>query len=433
MSTNDKPKAGKKRQFAKSVIEIWLGGGPSQLETFDPKPDAPHDYNNSLKTVKTNTGIELHEWMTELAKCADLYSIIRSMTHPFFGHETAAYLMQTGRNPGGGVTFPALGALISSSRTKGPGRKNSVQSDLLYEGELPPFVILTQGKGRFSEVGFLGEAYAPLVTGGSASAKQFEVDGIVPPGGMYPSGLRPQQLKQKILERFSRCGSLDRLPPDAEFEAAGAAARNIILGKAASTFDLSLEKDALRKKYGTTQGGGLTEIGQRLLAARRLVEYGVPYVSINHGMWDSHKRHFETMKRPTQELDMAIAALLQDLKDHDLLDSTIVWVSGEFGRVPKVDRQAPWNGGRNHFPRCFSALVAGGGFKGGCVVGKSDETTDHVKERPVTPQDFLGSIMELAGVDPDDRLPNPKWLKEYGPVMNPATKSECGRLKEIYV
>ena len=113
---------------------------------------------------------------------------------------------------------------------------------------------------------------------------------------------------------------------------------------------------------------------------------------------------------------MAIAALLQDLKDHDLLDSTIVWVSGEFGRVPKVDRQAPWNGGRNHFPRCFSALVAGGGFKGGCVVGKSDETTDHVKERPVTPQDFLGSIMELAGVDPDDRLPNPKWLKEYGPV-----------------
>ncbi len=101
--------------------------------------------------------------------------------------------------------------------------------------------------------------------------------------------------------------------------------------------------------------------------------------------------------------------------------------------MPKVDRQPPWNGGRNHFPRCFSALVAGGGFKGGQVVGKSDETTDHWKERPVTPQDFLGSIMELAGVDPDDRLPNPKWLKEYGPVMNPAVKSQCGRLKEIYV
>ena len=329
MSTDkNTPKTANRPRFAKSVIEIWLWGGPSQLETFDPKPDAPKDYNDGMKTVKTKSGFELHEWMVELAKCSDLYSIIRSMTHPYFGHETATYLMQTGRNPGGGVTFPALGALISSSRVKGPGlKKNSVQSGMLYEGELPPFVIMTSAKGRFSEVGFLGEAYAPLVTGGRASAKQFDVDGIVAPGGLT---------KKQILERFERCARIDRLPPDDEFEAAGAAARNIILGKAASTFDLSLEKDALRKKYGTTQGGGLTEIGQRLLAARRLVEYGVPYVSINHGMWDSHKRHFETMKRPTQELDMAIAALLQDLKDHNLLDSTIVWVSGEFGRVPKV-------------------------------------------------------------------------------------------------
>ena len=430
--SNEKPKS-TGRKFAKSVIEIWLWGGPSQLETFDPKPDAPFDYNDGLKSIKTNTGIEIHEWMVELAKCADLYSIVRSMTHPYFGHETATYLMQTGRNPGGGVTFPALGALISSSRVKGPGKGNSVMPDMLYEGDLPPFVILTSAKGRFSEVGFLGEAYAPLVTGGRASAKIFEVDGIVPPSGMYPGGLRPKQLKEKIQERFKRCSQIDRLPLDAEFEAAGADARSIILGKAAETFDLSREKDAVRKRYGTTQGGGFTEIGQQLLAARRLVEYGVPYVSINYSGWDSHKDHFRTMKRPSAEMDMAVAALLQDLKEHDLLDSTIVWLSGEFGRVPKVDRQPPWNSGRNHFPRRFSALVAGGGFKGGCVVGKSDETTDHVKERPVTPQDFLGSIMELAGVDPDDCLPNPKWLKEYGPVMNPKTKSECGRLKEIYV
>ncbi|MDD6029572.1 MAG: DUF1501 domain-containing protein [Kiritimatiellae bacterium] len=426
MSTDkNTPKTANRPRFAKSVIEIWLWGGPSQLETFDPKPDAPKDYNDGMKTVKTKSGFELHEWMVELAKCSDLYSIIRSMTHPYFGHETATYLMQTGRNPGGGVTFPALGALISSSRVKGPGlKKNSVQSGMLYEGELPPFVIMTSAKGRFSEVGFLGEAYAPLVTGGRASAKQFDVDGIVAPGGLT---------KKQILERFERCARIDRLPPDDEFEAAGAAARNIILGRAAETFDLSREKEALRKRYGVTAGGGYTEIGQQLLAARRLVEYGVPYISINYGGWDSHKQHFTTMKRPSAEMDQAVAALLQDLKEHDLLDSTIVWVSGEFGRVPKIDRQPPWNNGRNHFPRCFSALVAGGGFKGGCVVGASDETTDHVKERPVTPQDFLGSIMELSGVDPDDVLPNPKWLKEYGPVMNPQTKSPCGRLKEIYV
>ncbi len=422
MSTNTKKPAS--RKFAKSVIEIWLWGGPCQLETFDPKPDAPHDYNNGLKSIKSASGFELHEWLPELAKCSDLYSIIRSMTHPFPGHETATYLMQTGRNPGGGVTFPALGALISSSRVMDAGKKNSVMSSLRYEGELPPFVILTHAKGRFSEVGFLGEEYAPLVTGGRAAAPRFEVDGIVPPGGLT---------KDQIRERFDRASRIDRLPLDAEFEAAGAAARDIILGKAAETFDLSRETKKTRQRYGTTNGGGYTEIGQQLLTARRLVEYGVPYISINYSGWDSHKRHFETMKRPTFEMDMAVSALLQDLKEHDLLDSTIVWLSGEFGRVPKVDRQPPWNGGRNHFPRCFSALVAGGGFKGGQVVGASDETSDNVKERPVTPQDFLGSIMELAGVDPDDRLPNARWLKEYGPVMSPAVKSQCGRLKEIYV
>jgi hypothetical protein len=416
MSTNNKKTAS--RTFAKSVIEIWLWGGPSQLETFDPKPNAPHDYNNGLKSIKTNAGFELHEWLPELAKCADLYSVIRSLTHPFPGHETATYLMQTGRNPGGGVTFPALGALISSSRVQDVKKKNSVMASMRYEGELPPFVILTHAKGRFSEVGFLGEAYAPLVTGGRASAKRFEVDGIVPPGGLT---------KDQLRARFDRAARVDRLPPDDAFEAAGAAAREIILGKAAETFDLSREKDQTRLRYGKS------EIGQQLLAARRLVEYGVPYISINYSGWDSHKRHFESMKRPTAEMDQAVSALLLDLKERNLLDSTIVWLSGEFGRVPKVDRQPPWNGGRNHFPRCFSALVAGGGFKGGCVVGESDATTDHVKNRPVTPQDFLGSIMELAGVDPDDRLPNPKWLREYGPVMSPSVKSPCGRLKEIYV
>ena len=407
------------RKFAKSVIEIWLWGGPSQLETFDPKPGAPHDYNNGLKSIKSANGYELHEWLPELAKCSNLYSIIRSMTHPSPAHETATYLMQTGRMPGDGITYPSIGALISSSRVFDPKKRKPAVADLRYEGDLPPFVVLTHPKGRFSEVGFLGEECAPLVTGGRASAKRFEVDGIVPPGGLT---------REQIVDRFSRAARIDRLPQDAEFEAAGAAAREIILGKAADTFDLTREKEQTRKRYGTTQGGGYTEIGQQLLAARRLVEYGIPYISINYSGWDSHKRHFETMKRPTHEMDQAVSALLTDLNEKGLLDTTIIWMCGEFGRVPKIDRQAPWNGGRNHFPRCFSALVAGGGFKGGQVVGVSDETTDHVKERPVTPVDFLGSICELAGIDPDDRLPNPKGFKLN--VMPPA--SELGRLKEIY-
>ena len=423
MSTSPSSKATTSRKFAKSVIEIWLWGGPSQLETFDPKPNAPNDYNNGLKSIKTNAGFEIHEWLPELAKCADLYSVVRSLTHPYPGHETATYLMQTGRNPGGGVTFPALGALISSSRVMDAKKTNSVMADLRYEGDLPPFVILTGAKGRFSEVGFLGEEYAPLVTGGRAAAQTFEVDGIVPPGGLT---------KDAIKARFDRCARLDRLPLDDEFEAAGAAARQIILGRAAETFDLSREKEATRKRYGTTQGGGYTEIGQQLLAARRLVEYGVPYISINYNGWDSHKKHFETMKRPSAEMDMAVSALLTDLKERNLLDSTIVWLSGEFGRVPKVDRQPPWNGGRNHYPLCFSALVAGGGIKGGQVLGKSDETASHPVERPVTPIEFLGSICERAGIDPEGRLPNPKGFELDVMPLPKGKDATIGRIKELY-
>ena len=396
------------RKIAKSVIEIWQWGGPSQLETFDPKPDAPRDYNNGLKSIKTNAGFYVHEWLPKLAQCADLYSVIRTMTHPYFGHEKATYLMQTGHVPGiEPITYPALGAIISSMKKKD------------YEGELAPFVILTQAKGRFSEVGFLGDAYAPLVTGGNPNAKVFEVDGIVPPGGLT---------LDQINDRFEKAIQFDhlRLPKNAAFDLAGEGARRIITGKAAETFDLSREDNAMRERYGRTV------IGQQLLAARRLVEYGIPYISINYNGWDSHKRHFETMKRPTAEMDQAVSALLTDLKEKNLLDTTLVWMSGEFGRVPHVDRQPPWNGGRNHFPICYSAMVAGGGFKGGCVVGESDATTDHVKERPVTPIEFLGSICELAGIDPEGKLPNEKGIELNVMPLPTGKKAGHGRLNEIY-
>ena len=387
---------------AKTVIEIWLWGGPSQLETFDPKPDAPSDYNNALKAIDTNAGFKVHEWLPRLAQCADLYSVIRSMTHPHAGHETATYLMQTGRNPGGGVVYPAIGATISSMKAKD------------YRGDLPPYVILTQAKGRFSETGFLGDACAPLVTGGNPNAAKFVVDGIVPPGGLSDA---------ELSRRFEIAARMDRLPSDGAFDAAGEAARKIITGTAAQTFDLSRESKEMRERYGRTP------FGQSLLAARRLVEYGVPYISVNHPGWDSHKRHFQTMKRTTGEVDQALAALLTDLKEKGLLATTLVWVSGEFGRTPKIAWEAPWDGGRNHWAHCFSALVAGGGFKGGVALGASDETGSYVKERPVSPSDFLGSICELAGVDPDGPLPNPRGLKLK--VMS--SPSELGRLKELYL
>lgn len=395
---------------AKSVIEIWLWGGPSQLETFDPKPNASRDFNGGLKSIPTDVkGIEVHEWWPRLAKCASLYTVIRSMTHTQFGHESAAYLMQTGRLPGGGEVFPALGTVIAQAKRSS------------YKGDLPPSVILTRAKGRFSEVGFLGVDAAPLVTGGRPNALRFAVDGVVPPDGITPS---------RAAERYELLEALDLWRPSSgvnasiakNFDDAGREARRIAQGDAAKVFDLSLEPSSVRENYGRN------EIGQALLAARRLVEYRVPYITVNISGWDSHKRHFETMQRRSGETDAAVAALLIDLKAKGLLDSTIVWMGGEFGRTPKVGWEAPWNGGRNHYARCFSTLVAGGGFKGGCVVGKSDETASIPVERPVSPQDFIGSIYELCGIDPEGPLPNDVGKKL--PILPPSTGE--GRLKEIY-
>ena len=396
---------------AKSVVEIWQWGGPSQLETFDPKPNASRDYNGGLKAIPTNVpGMEIHEWWPELAKCADLYSLIRSMTHKQFGHESAAYLMQTGRLPGGGEVCPAIGTVIAQAKRKD------------YKGDLPPYVILTRAKGRFSEVGFLGSDAAPLVTGGNPNSARFTVDGIVPPDGVSPEQARRRHDLLAKLDLWRPTAHSANAVRAAAFDAAGAEARRIAEGDAAKVFDLSLEPKELRDLYGRT------EVGQSLLAARRLVEYGVPYIAVNTSGWDSHKRHFETMKRRSNETDRAVAAFLNDLKGKGLLDSTVVWMSGEFGRTPKVGWEAPWNGGRNHYATCFSALVAGGGFKGGCIVGESDETASKPVRRPVSPQDFLGSIYELCGIDPDGMLPNKAGKKMT--ILPPA--SAAGRLKEIY-
>jgi len=401
---------GKLVSRAKSVIEVWIWGGPSQLETFDPKPDAPEAYNGGHKAIPTNVpGISISEYFPLLAQHADKYSLIRTMTHPYNGHETATYLMQTGRVPGGGKVYPAIGAVIAMFKSKE------------YKGDLPPYVILTVPKGRFSEVGFLSEEFKPLVTGGRPNSARFVVDGIVPPGNVTPEQLKHRFELLDKLDNFGR--AVDPASPViADFDRAGKDARHIIEGDAAKVFDLSLETREMRERYG------LTDLGQSFLVARRLVEAGVPYITINAQGWDSHKRHFETMKTKAAEMDRATTAIITDLSEKGLLDSTLIWWTGEFGRGPKVDVNPPWNGGRNHYAKCFSAMVAGGGFQGGKVVGVSDETASNVVSRPVAPQDLLGSIYELCGIDPDGPLPNPINLKTT--ILPP--ESAAGRLREIY-
>ena len=182
----------------------------------------------------------------------------------------------------------------------------------------------------------------------------------------------------------------------------------------------------MRDRYGRTT------FGQECLVARRLVEKGVPYVTINfNGGWDTHKDNFTTMRRRLPELDKGMAALLEDLSQRGLLDSTIVWWQGEFGRTPKVQWEAPWNGGRGHWGQVFSAVVAGGGFKGGQVVGASDAKGEDVKDRPVYPVDLIGSIYEKLGIDGTAKLPHPMGLDTRVLPTEADGVKVGGRLKEI--
>jgi len=409
------PPAQKTQPKAKSVIQVFLWGGMSHTDTWDPKPDAGYDYTGQLKTtIPTNvSGIQLGELFPELAKQADKYSIIRSMTHRNNGHETAAYLMQTGHMPGERLAYPSVGAVFAFFKGYNAG----------YKGMIPPYVVLTQPQGRFSESGFLGSKYKPFATGGDPNTGRFEVEGIIARGITD----KRQTARRDFLHKMDTMGNVMPANPQlAISEDAEKQAYDMILGKGREVFDLSKEKPELRNRYGRHT------FGQDCLVARRLVETGVPYVTINYpGGWDTHANHFQTMRRQCPQLDQGLAMLLQDLSDRGLLESTIVWCCGEFGRTPKVDWQPPWNGGRGHYGNVFSVLVAGGGFKGGHVVGASDTKGEEVKERPVYPIDLLGSIYELAGIDTDALLPHPLGLEAHVLASGEEGAKSAGRLKEI--
>ena len=399
---------------AKAVIQIWVWGGPSHLDTFDPKPEAGNDYCGPLnKPIETNVpGIRIGQLLPLLAKQADKYAIIRSMTHGINAHETAAYMVQTGWPPGGRVVYPCAGAVVSFFKGHDAG----------YHGLIPPYIVLTEPQGRFSEAGFLGARYKPFATGGDPAQARFTVEGVVAPG----ISEKRQEDRRELLHQLNTLEQA--MPGNRQLVSLGQCekeAYDLILGDAGKVFDLSQEKDELRERYGRNT------FGQSCLVARRLVERGVPYITINYKGWDTHKQHFQAMNRKLPEMDKGMATLLQDLADHGLLDSTIVWWSGEFGRTPRIQWDAPWNGGRGHYGKVFSAVVAGGGFKGGKVVGASDAKGETVKERPVYPCDLLGSIYELLGIDPNARLPHPQGLvARVTPSAEDGVQSG-GRLKEI--
>lgn len=376
---------------AKAVIQIWMWGGPPHTDTFDPKPDAGYDYNGDMpKPIATNVaGMQIGGLLPELAKVADKFSIIRSMTHGNNGHETAAYMVQTGWQPGGRVVYPHVGALVAKFKGYEGG----------YKGLIPPYIVLTKPQGRFDEAGYLGAKFKPFATGGDPNQRVFAVEGVVAEG---ISDARQRQ-RRELLHNIGSFAKVTKEDPNvADMAKAEENAYDLILGDGAKVFDLSQEKAELRDRYGRST------FGQACLVARRLVEKGVRFITINYEGWDTHKQHVQAMRRKLPEMDKGFATLLQDLSDRGMLSSTIVWWGGEFGRSPRLDMEPPWNGGRQHFGAVFSHVVAGGGFKGGIVVGSSNATGEEVKDRPVYPWDLTTSMLRLQGIDHRATLPHPQ-------------------------
>ena len=367
-------------QRAKSVILIYLDGGPAQTETFDPKPAAGRNYYGNYKGVcKTNVeGIEIGEKLPLLATMADKYTLIRSMTHGSNAHETGHYAMITGDTSKSAIVYPSFGAVISYMKKD------------TYKGVLPCYISVTSANSRFNEGGFLGNAYKSFDTGGKPESSEFEVEGIV---NKFVD-------KERLNQRMALLDGFESPLNKRELDSLRATNMEFIWGESREVFNLNNEPDSVRKRYG------ISRLGQSCLVARRLVEAGVPFVNVRTTGWDTHKKHFNYMNTKLPDLDRAVSALLADLDSRGLLDSTIVLLGGEFGRTPKVLWEAPWNGGRAHYGKTFSYLVAGGGFLGGKVLGATDKTGEKVIERPVRPCDLIGTVYLLMGIDPYGTLPH---------------------------
>jgi hypothetical protein len=375
---------------ATAMIQVWLWGGPCHLDTFDPKPEAGPDYCGPYtEPIATNVdGIRICQALPLLARQADKYSLLRGLTHGQNGHETAAYLVQAGRPVDEELVFPGIGA-VASHFAPPPA------ADAL----LPRYITITQTQGRFSEAGFLGASCMPFATGGDPAKDPFAVEGIVSEG----IDADRQRSRRELLGRLDRLAH--ELPDAPLIRAIGEhreRAYELILGEAGKVFDLTREPAEIRDRYGRHR------LGQSCLLARRLVEQGTRFITINARGWDTHKSHFALMNRMLPELDSGVASLLADLAERGLLERTIVWVGGEFGRGPKIQWEAPWNGGRNHYGKAFAALVAGGGLHGGRVVGATDARGETVIERPIWPWDLHATFHHLLGIPPDAVLPTPQ-------------------------
>jgi uncharacterized protein (DUF1501 family) len=396
--------AGQAGQRDINCIMLFLCGGPSQIDTWDPKPDAPAEVRGPFQPIATSVpGLRISELFPRMARHADKWSLVRTLYHTATAvHDTGHQMMQTGRLFTGGVEHPHIGCALGYVR----GRR----------GDVPAHVLLPRPIGRTGgnlphgqNAGYLGRPHDPFVLNADPSVPNFQVPDLLPPD--YIGAVRAerrQQMRDAVdgaMEAFEGTASARQL--DDNFQLAY---RLMSSPQARAAFALSQEPVATRDRYGRTR------FGQSCLLARRLIERGVRFVTVNmfetvfdEVTWDIHgSRPFtdisEMSRQVTPNFDQAFSTLLEDLRDRGLLDSTIVTAMGEFGRTPKINPA----GGRDHHPGVWTIIVGGGPIQGGRVVGESDELGYAPKSRPVTPAEVAATLYRGLGLDPHRELPGPQ-------------------------
>ena len=362
-----------------SIILIWKGGGPSHIDTWDLKPEAPAEYRGEFKPIATNVpGIQISEHLPLSAKQMDKFSILRSVTHPDAGHESASHYLLTGYKPTNDIPsneVPSYGSMVAKER--GPRRPG-----------LPAYLAVPTPP-RSTAAAYLGVAYNPFAVGSDPNQANFSVRNLTLPNGISVERLESRRKLLQTVDKLKR--DVDQTGLMEGFDAFTRKAFEMVTSPAAQkAFDMNQEDAATRDLYGRTS------LGQSMLLARRLVESGVTFVTVNAGGWDTHANNFEALKKTKlPQFDVAWAGLMQDMHRRGLLENTLVLVWGEFGRTPRINKDA----GRDHWPGALSVVMAGGGLKPGQAIGQSDAKGEYPKERPLSPEDVLSTMYGVLGID----------------------------------
>ena len=380
-----------------SVILFWQGGGPSQLDMWDMKPDAPSEFRGTFNPINTNlNGLQVCEHMPRIAKICDKLTVIRSATHGDAGHESATHTLLTGYKPTNDIPAneaPSYGSVVS--KEMGPR----------VDG-FPAYMALPTAP-KSSAAAYLGVAHNPFETQGDPNTDNFSVQNLKVPGGLTIDRL---ENRRAILQHFDTLRrDIDSSGVIGGMDTFGQQAYNIVTSpKVQAAFDISKEDPKTRDMYGRTTWG------QNTLLARRLVEAGVRFVTINVGGWDTHANNFESLKKKLPDYDQAFAGLIEDLSQRGQLKNTLVLSWGEFGRTPRINKDS----GRDHWANVFSVAMAGGGLKEGYVLGESDARAEFPKDKPVSPQDILATMYHQLGIDQTKNYSNeaerPVPILNYG-------------------